>query len=223
MSKACRYLALASGPGGDPLGAVVSPARRYGHGEVIVRQDEPVACLRLVTAGAVRLSSVSADGREVVVALLGAGDLFGERALVDGGPSPVEARALGEATVQAIHAGALEAVLRHAPATAAEVLRLVASRLHRTSTALEQALALDVPSRVGLRLREIAKHHGTRVPGGVGLPARLTQDELARMVGASRETVNRSLMGLAARGLVRTHGRRYVLPDPDALIPSSPR
>jgi CRP-like cAMP-binding protein len=125
--------------------------------------------------------------------------------------------------VQAIHPGALLSVLRHAPATAAEVLRLVAARLHRTSAALEQALALDVPSRVGLRLREIAERHGTPDVDGVRLPARLTQDELARMVGASRETVNRSLMGLAARGLVRTRGRRYVLPDPEALIPSSPR
>jgi CRP-like cAMP-binding protein len=208
---------------GDPLGPVASPARRYAHGDVIVRQGEPVACLRLVTAGAVRLSSVSPEGREVVVALLGAGDLFGEQALLDGGASPVEARALGGATVQAIHSGALLSVLRHAPATAAEVLRLVASRLHRTSAALEQALALDVPSRVGLRLREIAERHGTHAPDGVRLPAGLTQDELARMVGASRESVNRSLMGLAARGLVRTNGRRYVLPDPDALIPSSPR
>lgn len=202
---------------GDAIGAVGTPPRRFEHGEVIVRQGEPEACLRLVAAGAVRLAAVTSSGREVVVALLGPGDVFGEIALLGGGPSPVEARAAGNASVVALPVGSLRAVIERAPDTAEELLRLVAARLHRTAGALEEALANDVPARVSLRLRDLARSHGAADEDGVRLPPRLTQEELARMVGASRESVNRSLTALAARGLLRVRHRRYVLPDPDAL------
>jgi CRP/FNR family transcriptional regulator len=202
--------------GGWILEAEATP-RRYGHGDVVVRQGESEAFLRLVTDGAVRLSAVVPSGREVVVGLLGAGDLFGEVALLGGGPSSVEARVVGWATIVAVPAESLRAVLRSAPGTAEELLRLIAARLHRTAATLEEVLAHDVPTRVSLRLRELARSHGSRGADGVRLPPRLTQDELARMVGATRESVNRSLASLSARGLVRIEDRRYVLPDPEAL------
>ena len=203
--------------GEDVLAAGVAP-RRYRHGEVVVGQGQAVTCLRLVVSGAVRLSAVVPSGREVVVGLLGAGDVFGELALLGGGPSPVEARAVGSETrIVALPLEALREVVRRAPASAEELLRLVASRLHHTAGALEEALAHDVPTRVSLRLRDLARSHGTAAADGVRLPPRLTQEELARMVGATRESVNRTLSSLAARGLVRVEGRRYVVPDPDAL------
>ena len=203
--------------GEDVLAAGVAP-RRYRHGEVVVGQGQAVTCLRLVVSGAVRLSAVVPSGREVVVGLLGAGDVFGELTLLGGGPSPVEARAVGSETrIVALPLEALREVVRRAPASAEELLRLVASRLHHTAGALEEALAHDVPTRVSLRLRDLARSHGTAAADGVRLPPRLTQEELARMVGATRESVNRTLSSLAARGLVRVEGRRYVVPDPDAL------
>ncbi len=203
--------------GGEVLAAGVAP-RRYRHGEVVVGQGQAVTCLRLVVSGAVRLSAVVPSGREVVVGLLGPGDVFGELALLGEGPSPVEARALGaETAIVALPIEAVREVVRRAPASAEELLRLVASRLHRTAGALEEALAHDVPARVSLRLRDLARSHGTAAVGGVRLPPRLTQEELARMVGATRESVNRTLSSLTARGLVRVEDRRYVVPDPEAL------
>lgn len=190
--------------------------RRLPHGEVVVRQGDPATCLFLVTAGVVRLSSVTRDGREVVVALLGGGDVFGECALL-GQSSPVEARAVGQTDVVAIPVPVLRDVLERHPATAEQLLRLVASRLHRTSRALEEALAGDVSTRVSHRLRDLAEEHGTPSREGVTIRVPITQEELARMVGASREAVNRTLGGLAARGLVRTHGRTVVIPDLAAL------
>jgi len=203
--------------GEEVLATGVAP-RRYRHGEVVVGQGQAVTCLRLVVSGAVRLSAVVPSGREVVVGLLGAGDVFGELALLGGGPSSVEARAVGgETQIVALPLEALREVVRRAPASAEELLRLVASRLHHTAGALEEALAHDVPTRVSLRLRDLARSHGTAAADGVRLPPRLTQEELARMVGATRESVNRTLSSLAARGLVRVEGRRYVVPDPEAL------
>jgi CRP/FNR family transcriptional regulator, cyclic AMP receptor protein len=191
--------------------------RRIPHGEVIVRQGEGVTSLFLVTAGAVRLSSVTASGREVVVGLLCGGDLFGESALL-GHPSQVHARAVGPTTVLALPLSSLGAILERNPETAEQLLRLIAARLHRTSAALEDALVADVPTRVAGRLRDLATHHGVPGPTGVRLRVPITQDELARMVGASREAVNRSVGALASRGLLRTEGRSVVIRDPDELL-----
>jgi CRP/FNR family transcriptional regulator, cyclic AMP receptor protein len=196
--------------------------RRLPHGEVIVRQGDTVSSLFLVIAGAVRLSSVTASGREIVVGLLCRGDLFGESALL-GDPSLVRAQAVGPTTLLALPIPSLRSTLERTPATAEELLRLIAARLHRTSAALGDAMAADLPSRVVGRLRELADDHGVPGPNGVRLRVPLTQDELARMVGASRESVNRTVGALAARGVVRSGGGRMVITDPDALRNASNR
>jgi CRP/FNR family transcriptional regulator len=190
--------------------------RRLEHGQVAVRQGDADETLYLVTAGAVRLASVTPDGREVVVALLGTGDVFGECALL-GRPSPVEARAVGQADVVAIPVPLLGDVVERRPAIAEQLLRLVASRLHRTSRALEHALVEDVPTRLSRRLRDLVEEHGMPADEGVVIGVPLTQEELGRMVGASRETVNRTLRGLTARGLIRKSQQTVIIPDPAAL------
>src|SRR5439155_4631157 len=93
-------------------------------------------------------------------------------------------------------------------------------RLHRPAASLEEALAHDVSTRVSNRLRDLAAAHGVIDRDGVRLGLPLTQEELARMVGASRETVNRVLAALAHRGLIRFEGRTYVIPNLEALAGS---
>ncbi|MEX2202884.1 MAG: Crp/Fnr family transcriptional regulator [Actinomycetota bacterium] len=195
---------------------VAGTPRRLPHGEVVIRQGDPVACLFFVTQGAVRLSAVTREGREVVVAILGAGEVFGECALL-GSPSPVEARVVGRTDVVAMPVPLLRDVLERHPATAEELLRLVASRLHRTARALGETLASDVPTRLSHRLRDLAEEHGAPAADGVQIQVPITQEELARMVGASREAVNRTLGSFIAHGLVRRRGRTVVIPDPSAL------
>ncbi len=195
-------------------------ARRFLPGEVIVHQGDASTCLFLVTGGAVRLSSVTPGGREVVVGLLCPGDVFGESALL-GQASPVEARAVGRTTLVAVPLASLRSLLERHPGTAEQLLRLIAYRLHRTSTALEEALAGDLPARILGRLRELAAGHGVREPSGVRLTVPLTHDELARMVGAARESVSRSVGTLAARGLVRSDRRRLLIAEPVVEAPEA--
>jgi CRP-like cAMP-binding protein len=204
------------------LASAATLPRRFDDGTAIVRQGDVSRCIYLVTRGLVRLSSVLPSGRQVVLALIESGELFGESALL-GDPSPFEARALGTATVLPIDAGALDAVIARQPETAGEVLRLLASRLRRTSGALEDALALDVPSRVSRRLHELAARYGVPGPSGVHIAIAVTQEDLGRMVGASRESVNRSFRRLASRGLIRRRGRSIVVPDLDALARAGDR
>jgi CRP/FNR family cyclic AMP-dependent transcriptional regulator len=204
-------------PVGVPLGAFAAGTpRRLPHGTVVVRQGELGECLYLVTDGAVRLSSVTSDGREVVVGILGPGDLFGENALLEA-PSPVDARVAGEAELVTLPIDHLLHAFGREPRTAEQMLRLVASRLHRTARALEEALAFDVPGRLSGRLRDLASAHGAPTPDGVVIRVPITQDELARMVGAARETVNRTLGSLSAQGLVHARGGTVLIPDPNAL------
>lgn len=202
--------------------ASASLPRRFDDGTPIVRQGDHGRSLFLVTRGLVRLTSVLPSGRQVVLALIEPGELFGESALL-GDPSPFEARAHGVATVVPIDVAALEAVMMRQPATSAEVLRLLASRLRRTSGALEDALALDVGGRVSRRLHELAERYGVPGPRGVHLGIGVTQEDLGRMIGASRESVNRSFRSLASRGLIRRHGRAVVIPDLDALARAGDR
>jgi hypothetical protein len=96
---------------------VASPARRFAHGQALVRQGQVPDCLFLVRAGLVRLAAALASGHEVVVGLLGPGDVFGECSLL-GDPSPVEARAVGPVQVEAVPLTALQAVLERSPGTA---------------------------------------------------------------------------------------------------------
>ena len=198
----------------DPMQGGVT--RRLPHGAVITRQGAAVGSLYLVTSGAVRLSAVTTSGREIVVGLLCRGDLFGEAALL-GGPSQVRAQAVGPTTVLAMPVASLRSLLESHPATAEQLLRMIASRLHRTSAALEDALTADVPGRVRGRLRELVAHHGVPGPCGIQLRVPLTQDELARMVGASRESVNRTVGALSARGVLRSRSGRVTIADPAAL------
>jgi CRP/FNR family cyclic AMP-dependent transcriptional regulator len=198
------------------LASAASLPRRFDDSTPVVRQGDRGRCLFLVTAGLVRLTSVLPSGRQVVLALVEPGEVFGESALL-GEPSPFEARALAVATVAPIDVDTLEAIISRQPATAAEVLRLLASRLQRTSAALEDALALDVGARVSRRLHELAARYGVPERAGVRLGIAMTQEDLGRMVGASRESVNRSIRSLASRGLIHRRGRSVVIPDLDAL------
>jgi CRP/FNR family cyclic AMP-dependent transcriptional regulator len=201
---------------GIVLAATASLPRRYDDTVPIVRQGEPSSSLFLVNRGLVRISSVLPSGRQVVLALIEPGEVFGESALL-GEPSTVEARAVSFAYVLPIDVDALEAILQRQPATAGEVLRLLAKRLRRTSGALEDALALDVGARVSRRLHDLALRHGVPDERGVRLGVLVTQEDLGRMVGASRESVNRSFRSLASRGLIHRRGRSVVIPDLAAL------
>jgi CRP/FNR family transcriptional regulator len=196
--------------------STVGNPRRIPSDAVVVRQGDSTDSLFLVTSGAIRLSCVTLEGREIVVGVLGRGEVFGECALL-GRPSPVEARAIGQTDVLSLSISQLRDVLRHHPDTAEELLRLVAARLHRTGRALEDSLTGAVSARLSGRLSELAETHGADTPEGVRIGVPLTREELARMVGSTRESISRTMGGLEGRGLVRTKGRTVVIPDPSAL------
>lgn len=164
--------------GGPPT---TEAPRRYADGDVITRQGSAVAEPAIVREGLVRASLLAEDGREVVVALLGRGEVFDECALLPSTPSPVTVRAIGATTIARVRDTSPLAVA-------------LARRIEAAIDLLEEAMLHDVRSRLLRRLQDLA----LRAPDGARIP--LTQEELGRMVGATRETVNRALRELLAAG-----------------------
>jgi CRP/FNR family transcriptional regulator, cyclic AMP receptor protein len=165
--------------------------RAFRPGEIIFHRDDPGQVLYVIREGKVKIFITSPDGQEVSLAVFGPADYFGELALLDGQPRSASAVALE--AVEAIclqRTDFINAVMRY-PRIAIQVMNVLSRRLRQTDTMIEDLLFLDVHGRVAKKLLDLAELHGVRTPEGVRIDLRLTQGELAAMVGASRESVNK--------------------------------
>lgn len=186
--------------------------RRVGPGRVLIAQGAPPSHAFVVRSGAVRLAGLRDDGEEAVLDVLGPGDAIGHLALLGGcHTEPLEARALTPVEVVAVAHDELRPLLRRRPELAVWALGLALDELGRTRAILADTLLGDVRGRTLCLLERLALRHGRRVAGGVLVDLPLTQEELGRMAGATRESANRALAGLAREGRLRRAGRRYVL------------
>jgi CRP-like cAMP-binding protein len=189
--------------------------QRYPRGRPIIRQGEPCGRLFLVRAGVVREYSVLPCGREVVLGLWGPGQIFGRLPPLVELPSPTYVRAMTDCRLASVGQTHLQEMLRHRPFYAASLMGAIGERARRLGEVLEKTLAEDVSGRVMHALRSLARDHGEATPEGAMIAIDLTQEDLAGMVGASRETVNRSLASLIAEHRLRIERRRYLLVERD--------
>jgi CRP/FNR family cyclic AMP-dependent transcriptional regulator len=189
-------------------------------GQLLLREGDRPSCFWAIQTGAIGVSSTVPSGWRATVAVLGRGDVLGEEGLTPHARLPrdtlalPEARALIPTTVCSIAYPALRIAMASDP----RVARWVAVAVGRRATQVQRALARTLAMRVGDRLlavfQDLASRYGRAQPNGVLVTLPLTQDLLASMVGATRETVNRAIADLERRGLVRRVGLRYMVPDP---------
>jgi len=170
--------------------------------DLLFAEDAPPTDLHVVVSGRIAISKRSIDGRESMVALMERGDLFGEMGLFDGLGRSAEARALEASQVLTIPYTPLQAIYERRPDLLWGVVRLLAGRLRSTDTALADSVFLDVTGRTAKRLLELAGEDDEFV-----LP--ITQEELAGMVGASRERVNKAIASFVRLGWIDQRERRY--------------
>ena len=186
-------------------------------GQAVFHEGDPGDRLYVIGAGKVKLGRRSNDGRENLLSILGPAEMFGELSLFDPGPRTATASAVADATLYELtHAELIEWLERY-PAVAKHLLGALARRLRRTNETLADLVFSDVPGRVAKALLDLSTRFGEQVPDGLRVAHDLTQEELAQLVGASRETVNKALADFAARGWVRREGRAIVLLDLDRL------
>jgi CRP/FNR family cyclic AMP-dependent transcriptional regulator len=192
-------------------------ARTFRRGARIFRQGETGDALFVVDQGSVRISTLAADGREVILAVIGAGEVFGELSLFDAGVRSADATALEDSRLLALSLDVFRPYLESHPRVAIALLGVLAGRIRSTDQALQDALYSDVPGRLAKRLLDLAVRYGQEAEGRTVIELAITQDELARMVGSSRESVNKALSSFISRGVLGQHDRRYVILDPAYL------
>jgi CRP-like cAMP-binding protein len=186
-------------------------------GQVIFHEGESGDSLYIVLAGKVKLGRKSADGRENLVALMGPSDQFGELSMFDPGPRTTTAVAVTDSRLARMPKPALRRWITDRPEIAEKLLRVLARRLRRTNNMLADLIFTDVPGRVAKQLLQLASQFGSVEGGHLRVTHDLTQEELAQLVGASRETVNKALADFASRGWLRLEGKGVVILDRDRL------
>jgi CRP-like cAMP-binding protein len=181
-------------------------------GDVLFKEGEVADALYIVVAG--RLAIIIAneiDHRETVVSLMEEGDLFGEMAMLDQGPRSAMARALEPSTVLMLPHDAVRDALIREPAMLWGVTRLLAKRLRVMDETLADSVFLDVTGRTAKRLLELSE-------GADEFTLPVTQEELAGMVGASRERVNKAIASFIRLGWIEQHDRHYRIIKRQSLV-----
>lgn len=169
-------------------------------GDALFHEGDQGDRLYVVTEGKVKLHRTSPDGRENMLAVLGPGELIGELSLFDPGPRTATASALTEVKLLGLGHGDLQPWLNARPEVATALLRAVARRLRKTNDQMSDLVFSDVPGRVARALLDLSRRFGVQSEEGIHVVHDLTQEELAQLVGASRETVNKALADFAGRG-----------------------
>ena len=203
-----------------PLSSVVPPRSRVIEVDRIapvMDEDQHGDRLYVVTTGKVKLGRTAADGRENLLAVMGPGEMFGELSLFDPGPRTATATAVTATTLSGLGNSDLDPLLSQRPEVAGRLLAALARRLRRTNEAMADLVFSDVPGRVAKALLDLAQRFGVQTSDGLRVTHDLTQEELAQLVGASRETVNKALADFAGRGFLRLDGRAVVILDIERL------
>ena len=180
-------------------------------GDVLFQEGDPPDAIYLVLRGRLAIAIANPiDRRESVVALMENGDLFGEMGMLDGGPRSAMARALEPTAVLSIPYDSVMKMFDENPKLLWNVTRLLAQRIRTTDEALADSVFLDVTGRTAKRLLELAD-------GSDEFTLPVTQEELAGMVGASRERVNKAIASFIRLGWLEQHDRSYRITQRDRL------
>ena len=182
-------------------------------GHAVFHEGDPGDRLYIIRSGKVKLGHRSPNGRENLLSVLGPGEMFGELSLFDPGPRTATATAVADARLfELTHPELIKWVDRY-PSVVTQLLAALARRLRRTNETLADLVFSDVPGRVAKALLDLSSRFGEPTEDGLRVAHDLTQEELAQLVGASRETVNKALADFTSRGWVRREGRAVVLLD----------
>ena len=193
------------------------PDVKLSRGEHLFLEGQDGDRLYIVLDGKIKLTRAAADGRENLLSVLGPGEMFGELSLFDPRPRTMGAVAVTDARLAALNHDDLRNWLADRPDVAMHLLRALVRRLRRTNDVLSDLVFTDVPGRVAKALLDLAERFGVQQHDGLQVNHDLTQEELAQLVGASRETVNKALADFVARGWIQLHPKSVLLIDPERL------
>jgi CRP/FNR family cyclic AMP-dependent transcriptional regulator len=188
--------------------------RKFKRGATVFAKGDPGISLFAVAAGAVKMSISSVEGRSAILNLIGKGEIFGEIALLDGGPRTTDAIAHTSCELVVIDRRDFLPFLRGQPELAMKFIELLCGRLRWTSEQIEHVILQDLPGRLANVLIGLADR---RQPAAVGGPIVITQQEIGEMVGMTRESINKQLRAWASSHWVRLEHGAILILDAKAL------
>jgi CRP/FNR family cyclic AMP-dependent transcriptional regulator len=197
----------------EDLRALMAVARKrtFRAGEVIFHREDVGQVLYVLKEGKVNICLMSPEGQAISLVVLGKGDFFGELAILDGLPRSTDAIALERVECYTIQRSDIRNAIMKSPKLAIQVLEILCWRLRKTDDKVEDLVVLDVYGRVAKKLLDLAQEHGVNTEDGTRIDLRLTQQDLASMVGASRESVNKVLGYFTDKGYISSDKHKITL------------
>jgi len=188
-------------------------------GATVITADQPGDAVYVISAGSVKVHVIRPDGEEVILAVLGPGEVVGEMSLADSLGRSADVSTLEESVLLWMHRSAFRMKLEEVPMLSPRNLAsLLSRRVRLTNAHLLSLAALDMPGRVASQLLALAREYGESTPQGTRVPMRLTQSDLAGLAGASRVRVNQALGYFRKRGLISMDREgHFTVRDEDAL------
>jgi CRP/FNR family transcriptional regulator, cyclic AMP receptor protein len=186
-------------------------------GHTVFGEGDPGDRLYIVITGKVKIGRRSLNGHESLLTIMGPSDMFGELSIFDPGPRTSRATTITAVRAVSLERDILRAWIAHRPDIAEQLLRVLARRLRRTNNNLADLIFTDVPGRVAKQLLLLAQRFGSQEGGALRVTHDLTQEEIAQLVGASRETVNKALADFAHRGWIQLDGKSVLICDSERL------
>lgn len=191
--------------------------RRFSSGQIIFHHGDPGGLLYIITKGKVKITHSTPDGQEAMLAIFGAGDFFGELALLDDSPRSATVEALQATETLTLHRDDFIRFIRNNPAFSLHVLHTLAQHIRRLNNQLSDIFFLDLPARLARQLLQLADQHGLKTGDGIRIELSLTQTDLAEMTGATRVSINKALGRFRRANWVKVNGRKVTITDRAAL------
>jgi CRP-like cAMP-binding protein len=191
--------------------------RTFALGVTLFHQDMPGTMMYIIESGSVRVISIGRTGQELTLNVLGPGELFGELSLLDGQHRSATAITLAPTVAWLLSQADLNEFMSKFPPVNLAMIRVLVDRVRSTARRLEAMTFQDVLGRLAFELLSLAERSGKPCEQGVEITIPLTQVDLASMVGATRESVNKSVSVLRSRGLVDVDGTSWYLQDPAGM------
>ena len=185
--------------------------RTFTKGQMILLEDDLGQTFFVIAGGSVKITRLSDDGREVILAMLGESDFFGEMSLLDGAGRSANVVALEAAEVLTLARNDFLEILQEYPKISISLLEELTQRIRKSDQQIESLSLSDVEQRIGITLIRLAEELGTIKRGSVKIKNLPYQQDIANMAGTSRETVSRTFKLLEEKGLVTREGRKLTI------------
>lgn len=180
-------------------------------------QGDPSSNVYLLKQGRVKIANTAPSGKEVTFDILEPGEVFGELDVLEGAPRSTSAETLDDTLICVIPRKDFDQYLAMHPNVTVKLTKLIGLRLKKIQSRVEDLVFRDVPARLAHLLMELSKSDGTKAPQGIRLRARLTHQEMANLIGCSRETVTATLSQFRDDGLIQMDGRTLIIMDSKGL------